>query len=70
MTYEAKRIRAQEKANKTGKETCIYETCEGYRIGFLTFKTVGSAQEVFSPGHPTAELSRTLSQPPAEWMAA
>jgi hypothetical protein len=49
MTYEAKQVKAQEKANKSGKSTCIYETYEGYRIGFLTAKTVGSAQEVFEP---------------------
>lgn len=49
MTYEAKKIKAQEKATRTGKTTCIYETYEGYRIGFLTAKTVGSAQEVFEP---------------------
>lgn len=49
MTQEAKKVIAQAKANRSGKETCIYETYSGYRVGFLTAKTVGSAQEVFSP---------------------
>jgi hypothetical protein len=51
MTYEAKKIKAQQKANKTGRQTCIFEDYDGYHIGFLTWKTVGSAQEVFEPIH-------------------
>lgn len=49
MTYEAKQIKAQQKANKTGRQTCIFEDYTGYHVGFLTAKTVGSAQEVFEP---------------------
>ena len=49
MTYESKQKKAQEKANKTGRQTCIFEDYGGYHVGFLTSKTVGSAQEVFEP---------------------
>lgn len=49
MTYEIKKAKAQEKANQSGKTTCIFETYEGYRVGFLTAKNVGYAQEIFEP---------------------
>lgn len=72
MTYEAKKIAAQDKANRTNKTTCIYETCQGYRVGFLTAKTVGSAQEVFEPiaNYTVHHEVATLHEAGMDWSSA
>jgi hypothetical protein len=61
-TYETKQRLAQAEADKTRKVTCIYETYEGYRVGFLTWTTVGSAQETFSPRDPVAHYEALAAE--------
>lgn len=52
MTYEALKVKAQKKANQTGKSTCIAEDYSGYKVYILTEKVFFSkaVQEMFTPG--------------------
>lgn len=52
MTYEALKIKAQQKADQTGKSTCIAEDESGYKVHILTDKVFFSkaVQEMFTPG--------------------
>lgn len=51
MTYEALKIKAQQKADQTGKSTCIAEDYTGYKVYILTEKVFFSkaVQEIFEP---------------------
>ena len=52
MTYEALKIKAQAKADKTGRHTCIAEDYDGYKVCMFNEKTMFSkaVQDVFEPG--------------------
>lgn len=52
MTYEALKMKAQAKADKTGKATCIAEDYSGYKVLILTEKVFFSraVQDIFTPG--------------------
>ena len=51
MTYEALQTKAQNKANQSGKATCIREDYRGYAVVFLTNRVFFSSavQEIFEP---------------------
>lgn len=51
MTYETLKVKAQQKANQTGKSTCIAETYNGYKVFILSWRVMNAygVQEIFDP---------------------
>lgn len=52
MSYETLKVKAQKKADETGKHTCIAEDYSGYKVCMFNERTMFSkaVQDVFEPG--------------------
>jgi hypothetical protein len=53
-SYEALKVKAQQKADQSGRLTCVRESESGFSVAFLTEKIAFSSdcvvQEIFEPG--------------------